>query len=177
VGRVRICGDVNDFETTSGPAADVPMGGAQRSSLWSVLGRDVPRGVRAGIETFWILARAMVPAYALALVLREIGAIDALAGVASPVMGLVGLPGGAAVPLVLGYVLNLYASVGALAALSLDPHQITVLALAVLIGHNFFVEGAVLRRAGMSAVVFGVARALAGLAAAGVANLIMNALK
>jgi spore maturation protein SpmB len=145
------------------------------ASLGVALRRDLPRGIRAGLETFWSLAKAMIPAYALALVLQKLGVVTALAHVAQPVMSLVGLPGSAAVPLVLGYVLNVYAAVGAMTALHLTGQQITVLMLAVLIGHNLLVEGAVLRKAGMSGLGFGVLRAVSGLLAAGVANLLMKA--
>lgn len=144
-------------------------------TLAAVLRRDLPRGIRSGLQTFWSLAKAMIPAYGLALVLEKVGAITVLARVAQPVMSLVGLPGSAALPLVLGWVLNVYAAVGAMTALHLDARQITVLALAILIGHNLLVEGAVLRKAGMSGVGFGVLRALSGLLAAGVANLLMKA--
>lgn len=140
------------------------------------LRRDLGRGVRSGLETFWSLAKAMVPAYGFALVLERLGVIAALAHVAQPLMSLVGLPGSAAVPLVVGYVLNIYAAVGAMAALHLNAVQITVLALAILIGHNLLVEGAVLRKAGMSGIGFGVFRAVSGLLAAGVANLLIRAL-
>ena len=145
-------------------------------SFGLALRRDLPRGVRSGLATFWSLARAMVPAYGLALLLEKLGVIAVIARVAQPIMSLVGLPGSAAVPLVLGYVLNIYAAVGAMTALHLSASQITVLALAILIGHNLLVEGAVLRKAGMSGVGFGVLRALSGLLAAGVANLVMKAL-
>ena len=138
--------------------------------------RDLRAGVRSGLHTFWILARAMIPAYLLALVLKELGVIDWLAHAAGPVMSLLGLPGDAAVPLLLAYILNLYAAVGAMQALSLSPQQITVLALAILIGHNLIVEGAVQRRTGMNPFFFGALRVVAGLACGAVANLIMNAL-
>ncbi len=121
-----------------------------------------------------MLARFMIPAYGIALVLEELGVIEVLARVAAPVMSLLGLPGEAAVPLVVGWVLNIYAAVGAMEALSLSATQITVLAVAMLIGHNLLVEGAVLYRAGMNGLAFGVLRALAGLAAAAVANLLMG---
>jgi len=136
---------------------------------------DLVRGARSGLETFWMLARTMVPAYGAALVLEKIGVIGVLAHVAQPVMSLIGLPGSAAVPLVIGYVLNVYAAVGAIQALHLTSQQITVLALAILIGHNLLVEGAVLRRAGMNGTAFGLLRVVAGLAAAGVVNLLMKA--
>ena len=144
-------------------------------SLLASLRRDLPRGIRSGLETFWSLAKAMIPAYALALVLQKLGVITVLAHVARPVMSLMGLPGSAAVPLVLGYVLNIYAAIGAMTALHLNAQQITVLALAILIGHNLLVEGAVLRKSGMSGLGFGVLRAVSGLLAAGAANLLMKA--
>ena len=138
------------------------------------LRRDTVLGLKAGVGTFWHLARFMIPAYGMALVLEELGVIEVLARAAAPVMSLLGLPGEAAVPLVVGWVLNIYAAVGAMEALSLSATQITVLAVAMLIGHNLLVEGAVLYRAGMNGLAFGFLRALAGLAAAAVANLLMG---
>lgn len=136
--------------------------------------RDVVLGLKAGLAMFWQLARFMIPAYALALVLEYVGAIDALSQAAAPLMTLLGLPGEAALPLVIGYVLNIYAAVGAMQALSLSAAQITVLAIAILIGHNLLIEGAVLYRAGMNGLAFSVLRIVAGLAAAAVANLLMG---
>jgi len=116
----------------------------------------------------------MVPAYGIALVLKEIGVIDGLSRIAAPVMDLLGLPGEAAAPLAVGYILNIYAAVGAMQALTLSNVQITVLALAILIGHNLIVEGAVLRKAGASALFFTVLRIVGGLSAAAVANQLMK---
>lgn len=147
---------------------------APASSLTDTVRRDVGRGLRSGLETFWSLAKAMIPAYLLALVLREIGVIDLLAHWAAPLMSLVGLPGEAAVPLIMGYVLNVYAAVGATQALDLTARQMTVLALACLIGHNLLVEGSVIRKTGMSGFGFGVLRVASGLVAAGIANLLMG---
>jgi hypothetical protein len=138
------------------------------------LRRDLRRGVIAGLQTFWVLTRAMIPAYGIALVLKELGVIDWLAHAASPVMSLLGLPGSTAVPLVVGYFLNIYAAVGAMQALSLSAAQITVLAIAVLIGHNLLVEGAVLRKAGANVFFFTALRVVGGLTAAAVANQLMH---
>lgn len=158
-----------DKAPPAGPERPAPPGG-----LRAQLRRDLVLGLKAGVATFWQLARFMIPAYALALVLERLGAIDALARAAAPLMALLGLPGEAALPLVIGYVLNIYAAVGAMQALSLSATQVTVLAIAILIGHNLLVEGAVLYRAGMNGLAFGVLRAVAGIAAAAVANVLMG---
>ncbi len=158
----------DDQSESALPGAEPPQ------SLRATLRRDLIAGVRSGLLTFWTLARVMLPAYAAALVLQKVGVIDALARVAHPVMKLMGLPGAAAVPLVVGYVLNIYAAVGAMAVLHLDGRQITVLALAILTGHNLLVEGAVLQKAGMNGTAFSLLRLFAGLVAAAVANLLMH---
>jgi hypothetical protein len=157
------------------PASEAqPPGAGPPSTRAARLRRDLVAGLRSGVATFWTLARVMLPAYAAALVLQKLGVIAALARVAHPVMKLLGLPGAAAVPLVVGYVLNIYAAIGAMAVLHLNGHQITVLALAILIGHNLLVEGAVLQKAGMNGTLFSLLRLFAGLVAAAAANLLMS---
>ncbi len=136
--------------------------------------RDLRLGVVAGLQTFWDLTKVMIPAYGITLALEQLGVIGALANVARPLMEALGLPGDAAVPLVVGYVLNIYAAVGSMQALDLTAQQVTVLAIAILIGHNLVVEGAVLHKAGMNGFAFGGLRIVAGLAAAIVANLLMG---
>jgi len=49
-----------------------------------------------------------------------------------------------------------------------------VLAIAILIGHNLLVEGAVLHKAGANGFAFSALRVVAGLIAAAVANLLMG---
>ena len=133
-------------------------------------------GSKAGLITFWDLAKVMVPALLATLILQRVGAVGALARAAAPVMHLLGLPGSAALPLAVAWLLNLYAAVGSMAPLALTPHDITVLALAMLIGHSLIVEGVVVQRAGMNGALFGVLRAVAGLLAAAVVNQLMHLL-
>jgi hypothetical protein len=152
----------------AGPAAEAAP------SLGSRFKRDLGMGLKAGLQTFWALARVMIPAYGATLVLERLGVIEWLARAARPLMSLLGLPGDAAVPLIVGYVLNIYAAVGSMQALGLSSRQITVLAIAILIGHNLLVEGAVLHKAGMNGFAFGILRVVAGLIAAAVANLLIG---
>jgi hypothetical protein len=150
------------------PASGAPSGPGARFK------RDLAIGLKTGLRTFWELARVMIPAYGATLVLERFGVIEWLARAARPLMSLLGLPGDAAAPLIVGYALNIYAAVGSMQALDLNARQITVLAIAILIGHNLLVEGAVLHKAGMNGFAFGALRIVAGLAAAAVANLLMG---
>ena len=179
---------IGDDPTTARPAAapgppsGAPAPGAAfgepspqpAPGLGARLRRDLRIGVKAGLQTFWELARVMIPAYGVTLVLERLGVIQWLAHLARPLMSLFGLPGDAAVPVMVGYVLNIYAAVGSMQALHLSAREITVLAIAILIGHSLLVEGAVLHKAGMNGFAFGALRVVAGLAAAAVANLLMG---
>jgi hypothetical protein len=153
------------------PGAPLPQPPA---GFWPTMRRDLRIGVIAGLQTFWDLTKVMIPAYGVTLALQQLGVIGWLSNLARPLMTALGLPGDAAVPLVVGYLLNIYAAVGSMQALDLTPRQVTVLAIAVLIGHNLVVEGAVLHKAGMNGFAFGALRIVAGLAAAIVANLLMG---
>ncbi len=155
-----------------GPGEPLPQ---PPRGVWSTARRDLRVGVLSGLHTFWMLTKVMIPAYGVTLALERLGVIARLAGVARPLMQSLGLPGDAAVPLVVGYVLNIYAAVGSMQALDLTARQMTVLAIAILIGHNLVVEGAVLHKAGMNGFAFGALRIVSGLVAAMVANLLMGA--
>jgi hypothetical protein len=89
-------------------------------------------------------------------------------------MGWLGLPGSAALPILLGCLLNLYAAIGAMTALALTPDQITVLAVLLLISHNLIVEGAVVQKAGMNGLAFSLLRLVAGFLAGAVVNLLLG---
>src|SRR5450756_1422528 len=110
-----------------GPPSGAPAPGAAfgepspqpAPGLGARLRRDLRIGVKAGLQTFWELARVMIPAYGVTLVLKRLGVIQWLAHLARPLMSLLGLPGDAAVPLMVGYVLNIYAAAGSMQALHL----------------------------------------------------------
>lgn len=164
-----------DDNPTGAPAPGAPLPQPPQG-FWPTVRRDLRLGAVSGLQTFWDLTKVMIPAYGVTLALEKLGVIGWLADAARPVMQALGLPGDAAVPLVVGYVLNIYAAVGSMQALDLTARQITVLAVAILIGHNLVVEGAVLHKAGMNGFAFGALRIVAGLAAAAVANLLIGVL-
>lgn len=158
------------------PVPGAPLSLPPPRGFWPTVRRDLRLGVIAGLQAFWDLAKVMIPAYGITLALEKLGVIGWMADAARPLMQALGLPGDAAVPLVVGYVLNIYAAVGSMQALDLSARQVTVLAIAILIGHNLVVEGAVLHKAGMNGFAFGALRVVAGLAAAAVANVLMGVL-
>jgi hypothetical protein len=92
----------------------------------------------------------------------------------SPLMGLIGLSGEAAVPIVLGNVLNLYAGIGAIISFDFTVKEVFIMAIMLSFSHNLFIESAVASKVGVKWwIIVGVRIGLA-LIAATVINLVWN---
>lgn len=84
--------------------------------------------------------------------LGRIGVIALLGGWCAPVMGLFRLPGEAAVPVLLGFFVNIYTATAALGTLGLTGGQVTTLGLMLGVAHSLVVETTVLKAAGARAL-------------------------
>jgi len=104
-GRVESTGD--DPTTVRPAAAPSPQPAPGLSARFR---RDLGIGVKAGLRTFWERARVMFPAYGITLALERLGVIRWLAHLARPLLSLLGLRGDAAVPPMVGWVLNIDAA-------------------------------------------------------------------
>lgn len=122
-------------------------------------------GVRNGVRTALELARIIVPVYLGVSLLKQTPLLNLLAGWMAPLMRWFGLPGEAAMPLVLGNLLSMYSAVSAAEALRLSPRDMTILGTMIVISHNLPAEWAVLRQMGIRAGRITALRVLAGLAA------------
>jgi hypothetical protein len=132
------------------------------------------RGVAAGVETTFRLAKVIVPVYIIVTLLKHTVLMGALGRLLAPAMRLFGLPGEAATPLVLGNTVNIYAALAAVKALQMTPQQVTIIGLMVVISHSLPSEYAVLRRMGAAAGKVTVARVLASLVAGMLAGAILR---
>jgi hypothetical protein len=111
-------------------------------------GTALRRGLRRGIHTCWVLFRITIPTYVAMALLQRLGVIDAIGGFCEPVMGFFRLPGEAAVPVLLGLLVNVIAATAALGALGLSDGQILTLGLMIGLAHALVLESAVLKAAG-----------------------------
>ncbi len=102
---------------------------------------------RAG-RTILLLCKLMLPISLGVGMLRWSGALEAIGKTLAPVMAVVHLPGEAAVPLVTGLLAGIYALLGAMAMIPLDPMAVTVLGAMALVAHNLIIETAVQDRTG-----------------------------
>ena len=102
--------------------------------------------IKAGVKGYLELLLFLLPVYTLVFFLQRWGVLEGLAAKAEPFMGFVGLPGEAALVIILGNFVNLYAALGAVAGLGLSSREVTILALMLLLSHNQILEGAVILR-------------------------------
>ncbi|MDE5414094.1 nucleoside recognition domain-containing protein [Alkalihalobacterium chitinilyticum] len=107
------------------------------------------RGLMVGLQTTWTLGKIIFPITLIITILGYTPVLEWLAQLLAPVMGWIGLPGEAAIPLILGNVLNLYAAIGAILTMELTVKEVFILAVMLSFSHNLFVESAVAAKVGI----------------------------
>lgn len=110
------------------------------------------RGLMSGLNITWELSKIMVPIYFIVTFLKYTPVISWISNLFAPVMNLFGLPGEAAIVLVMGNAVNLYAAVGAMASLALSIKEISILAIMLSFCHSLLVETALAKKIGLSAI-------------------------
>jgi len=119
-----------------------------------------------------MIIRFVIPIYLLADLLYYYDLLRHVAWVLEPVTTLIGLPPEAALSLISGMFLNLYAAIAFAAPLDMSAGQWTVLAVYLGIAHSLVIESAVMRQLGLAAwYAYGLRIVVAVLAGVGVSLL------
>ncbi|MEW5873557.1 MAG: nucleoside recognition domain-containing protein [Candidatus Zixiibacteriota bacterium] len=103
-------------------------------------------GTRRGLETFWMLMRIMIPVYIIVTLLDHTPILPAIARFFEPFMGIWKLPGEAALAMVLGHFVNLYAALAVIAAGGWNATAVTVAAIVLGVSHSHVMEAAIFRQ-------------------------------
>lgn len=107
------------------------------------------RGIKSGLYITWDLAKIVIPVFFAVTFLKYTPVLPFISRYMAGLMQLVGLPGEAALPLVMGYFLNIYAALGALLPLGLSYKQISIMAGMLLMAHSLPIEMAVSKKTGV----------------------------
>jgi len=110
---------------------------------------SIKKGLKKGIDTTFMLGKIMVPVYFVVTIINHTPLIDWISIIFQPLMEIFNLPGEAAIVLVIGNFLSLYAAIGAMGALALTPTQITTLAMMLSFSHSLLVETAITKKLGL----------------------------
>ena len=109
----------------------------------------VKNGLIAGLRTTWTLGKIIFPITLLVTMLQFTPVLPFIIDLVAPVMGIFGLSGDAAIPLVLGNALNLYAGIGGILSLELTVKEVFILAVMLSFSHNIFIETGVALKVGV----------------------------
>jgi len=124
-------------------------------------------------KTIWWLLKIILPISLIVSFLQYWGIVSQLASLLSPAFSLIGLPGESAIVFITSIFLPLYAPIAIITTLPIDLREITILALMCLISHNLFVETAVQKKTGSSALIMFFLRLSASLIGAFILNLLL----
>ena len=109
------------------------------------------RGLIVGLQTSWKIGKIVFPISFILTIVKETALMDWFVNLIEPLMGFIGLKGDAALVLVLGNVLNLYAALGAMLPMDLTMKEALILAVMLSFSHNLFVETSVASAVGVKA--------------------------
>lgn len=133
------------------------------------------RAIPGALRTAWWMVRLTVLVSFGVEALRYAGILRWMSEGLSPVFGVLGLPGEAALAFISGYFVNVYAAVAVIATLNLDARAITVLAVMILCAHNMIVESPVQQKCGSSLLRIFLMRTLGALTLGFCLNLLLPA--
>lgn len=135
---------------------------------------SLKKGLFVGLKTTWTLGKIIFPVTIIVSVLQYTPVLPWVIKLISPLMKLLGLSGNAAIPLVLGNFLNLYAAIGAILTLHFSVKEVFILAIMLSFSHNLFIESSVAVKTGVKLWVVLATRIGIALVSAAVINLVWH---
>lgn len=133
---------------------------------------SIKKGLQVGIRTTWTLGKIIFPVTLIVAVLQYTPILPWVIERIAPMMKLIGLSGDAAIPLVIGNFLNLYAAIGAILTLDFTVKEVFILAVMLSFSHNLIVESGVAMKVGIKLWVVLVTRLGLAFASAIIINLV-----
>lgn len=118
------------------------------SISWS---NTLRKGVYEGLRTLWELGKIIFPTTVIVTMMQYTPIMTWLINIFEPIMTWFGLPGEAAIAIVLGKLLGIYATIGAVLPMALSVKEVFIIAIMVSISHNLIVETALTKRMGVNA--------------------------
>ncbi|MEH7883475.1 nucleoside recognition domain-containing protein [Bacillus sp. JJ1609] len=135
---------------------------------------SLKNGLMAGLKTTWALGKVIFPVTLIVSILQYTPVLPWVIDLITPMMSLIGLSGDAAIPLVIGNFLNLYAAIGAILTLDLSVKEVFIIAVMLSFSHNMLVESGVGVKVGVKLWVILLVRFGLAITSAVVINLIWN---
>jgi hypothetical protein len=114
-----------------------------------MLAGSVKKGLFVGLKTTYTLGKIIFPVTVIVALLQYTPILPWVMELIEPLMGIFGLSGDAAIPLVIGTFLNLYGAIGAILTLDLTVKEVFTIAVMLSFSHNLLVETGVAIKVGV----------------------------
>lgn len=111
--------------------------------------QSIKEGLKVGLKTTWSLGKVIFPVTLIVAFLQHTPVLPWVIDLITPLMSIFGLSGDAAIPLVIGNFLNLYAAIGAILTIELTVKEVFIIAVMLSFSHNMLVESSVATRVGV----------------------------
>src|SRR5690625_6121185 len=134
----------------------------------------IQRRLQQRLKLSWSLGKIVFLITIAVTILQYTPILPAFIELMAPFMHLLGLPGEAAMPLVLGNFLNLYAAIGAIVSFEFTIKEVFIMAMMLSFSHNLFIESSVAARVGISWWLISGIRVFLAIFAAVVINLVWS---
>jgi hypothetical protein len=135
---------------------------------------SIKRGSIVGLKTTWSLGKIIFPITLIVALLQYTPVLPWVIDLITPFMNVLGLSGDAAIPIVIGNFLNLYAGIGAILSLDLTVKEVFIIAVMLSFSHNILVESSVALKVGVKLWVIVAVRFGLAFVSAFVINLLWN---
>lgn len=111
--------------------------------------QTIKTGLLSGLKTTWTLGKIIFPVTLIVAILQYTPVLPWIIQLISPLMGIFGLSGDAAIPLVLGNFLNLYAGIAGILSVDLTVKEVFTIAVMLSFAHNLLIESSVAVKVGV----------------------------
>ena len=119
------------------------------NSIQNKLTYGLKTGTQKGWHGFIWMLKIIVPISFLTALLEYSGWINQINFILEPCMNLLSLSPIAALPLIVGMLTGIYGGIAAMAVLPLTTHEMTLIAIFILISHNLIQEGIIQSQSGL----------------------------
>lgn len=109
-------------------------------------------GVKKGWGSFIWVCKIIIPVSLLTALLQWSGWLDQANSLLNPLMSLINLPPEAALPIITGMLINIYAVIAIITVIPFTVAQMTLIAVFSLIAHSLIMEGIIQHKSGLNII-------------------------
>jgi len=114
--------------------------------------RGLSAGIKKGLSSFVWICKIIIPVSFLVALLQWTGWLHQIDFLLNPLTSLINLPAEAALPIITGMLVDIYAVIAIITVIPFTVEQMTLIAIFNMIAHSLIVEGIIQHKSGLNAI-------------------------